>query len=157
MFGKEYACNARELGSIPVLGRSPGGGQDDPLQYSCLENLHGERNPAGYSPWGCKESDTTEHIYTVRHTGRIYRGLNESGQGHPHPSCYSDSWLSLGLLMTLHKSCFSFENTHVLLLPLLTYLASSHLSLLEDIPFTSQWSSSLSFFLNFFFLIYLFF
>ena len=79
MFGKEYACNVGELGSIPGLGRSPGGGQDNPLQYSCLENLHGERNPVGYSPWGRKESDTTEHIYTVRHTGRIYRGLNESG------------------------------------------------------------------------------
>ena len=78
-YGKESACNARNLGSIPGLGRSPGGGQDNPLQYSCLENLPGERNPAGYSPWGRKESDTNEHIDTVRHTGRIYRGLTESG------------------------------------------------------------------------------
>ena len=35
---KEYACNAGDLGSIPGLGRSPGGGNDNPLQYSCLEN-----------------------------------------------------------------------------------------------------------------------
>ena len=36
--GNESACNARDLGSIPGLGRSPGGGQGNPLQYSCLEN-----------------------------------------------------------------------------------------------------------------------
>ena len=37
---KESACNVGDLGSIPGLGRSPGGGHDNPLQYSCLENLH---------------------------------------------------------------------------------------------------------------------
>ena len=36
--GKESACNAGYLGSIPGLGRSPGGGHGNPLQYSCLEN-----------------------------------------------------------------------------------------------------------------------
>ena len=36
--GKESACNAGDLGSIPELGRSPGGGHGNPLQYSCLEN-----------------------------------------------------------------------------------------------------------------------
>ena len=35
---KESACNARNLGSIPDLGRFPGGGHGNPLQYSCLEN-----------------------------------------------------------------------------------------------------------------------
>ena len=35
---KESACNARDLGSIPGLGRSPGEGNGNPLQYSCLEN-----------------------------------------------------------------------------------------------------------------------
>ena len=53
--GKESACNAGDLGSVPWLGRSPGGGHGNPLQYSCLENLHGQRNLAGYSPWGCIE------------------------------------------------------------------------------------------------------
>ena len=42
--GKESACNAGDLGSIPGLGRSPGGGHGNPLQYSCLENPHGQRN-----------------------------------------------------------------------------------------------------------------
>ena len=32
-----------------------------PLQYSCLENSHGQRNLVGYSPWDCKEADTTKH------------------------------------------------------------------------------------------------
>ena len=36
--GKESACNVGDLGSIPGLGRSPGGGNGNPLQYSCLEN-----------------------------------------------------------------------------------------------------------------------
>ena len=35
---KESACNAGDLGSIPGLGRSPGGGHGNPLHYSCLEN-----------------------------------------------------------------------------------------------------------------------
>ena len=35
---KESACNVGDPGSIPRLGRSPGGGDDNPLQYSCLEN-----------------------------------------------------------------------------------------------------------------------
>ena len=36
--GKEFACNARDLGSIPGSGRSRGKGNGNPLQYSCLEN-----------------------------------------------------------------------------------------------------------------------
>ena len=35
-------------------------GQGNLLQYSCLENPHGQRSLEGYSPWGCKESDTSE-------------------------------------------------------------------------------------------------
>ena len=44
--GKEYACHAGDLGSIPELGRSLGGGLGNPLQYSCLENRHGQRSLA---------------------------------------------------------------------------------------------------------------
>ena len=36
--GQESACNAGDPGSVPGLGRSPGGGHGNPLQYSCLEN-----------------------------------------------------------------------------------------------------------------------
>ena len=47
--GKGCACNAGDLGSVPGLGRSPGGGHGNPLQYSCLENPHGQRSLVGYS------------------------------------------------------------------------------------------------------------
>ena len=56
---KESAYNAGDLGSVLGLGRSPGGGHGNPLQYSCLENPHGQRNLVGYSPQGHKASDTT--------------------------------------------------------------------------------------------------
>ena len=49
--GKESTCNAGDLGWIPGLGRSPGERHGNPLQYSCLETLHGQRTLAGYSPW----------------------------------------------------------------------------------------------------------
>ena len=57
---KESTCNVGDLGSIPELGRSPGGETGNSLRYSCLENPHGQRSLVGYSPWGHKESDTTE-------------------------------------------------------------------------------------------------
>ena len=63
--GKESACNAGDLGSIPGLGKSHGGGHGNPLQYSCLENPHGQRSLVGYSPWGHKESDITERLSTA--------------------------------------------------------------------------------------------
>ena len=49
-------------GLILWLERSPGGGHGDPLQYSCLENPHGQKSLVCYSPWGPKESDTTEQL-----------------------------------------------------------------------------------------------
>ena len=67
-FGKESACNAGDLGLIPGLGRPPGRGHDNPLQYSCLEYPCGQRNLVGCSPWGHKESDTTEWLSTVWHS-----------------------------------------------------------------------------------------
>ena len=62
--GKESPCNVGDLGSIPGLGRSPGGGHGNPLQYSCLENPHGQRSLVGCSPWGLEELDTTERLST---------------------------------------------------------------------------------------------
>ena len=60
---KNLSANAgdvRDVSSIPGFGRYPGEGHGNPLQYSCLENPYGQRSLAGYSPWGRKESDTTE-------------------------------------------------------------------------------------------------
>ena len=38
-------------------------GMVNPLQYSCLENPHGQRSLVGYSPWSRKESDMTEQLH----------------------------------------------------------------------------------------------
>ena len=57
--GKESVCNVGDLGLIPGLGRSPGGGHGNPLQYSCLENPQGQRSLEGYSR---KESDMAEQL-----------------------------------------------------------------------------------------------
>ena len=54
------AGDIREVGLIPGLGRSPGGGHGNPIQYSWPENPHGQRSLMGYSPWCCKELDMTE-------------------------------------------------------------------------------------------------
>ena len=59
---KESAGRVGDLDSIPGWGRSPGAGPGNPLQYSCLENPHGQRSLVGYSPWSHKDSDTTERL-----------------------------------------------------------------------------------------------
>ena len=64
---KNPSANAGDLGSILELGRSPGGGHGNPLQYSCLENPHEQWSLVGYSPWGCKESDTTKRLSIPPH------------------------------------------------------------------------------------------
>jgi len=46
---KESACNVGGLGSVPGLGRSPGGRHGNPVQYSCLREPHGQRSLMGYS------------------------------------------------------------------------------------------------------------
>ena len=66
--GKESTCSAgdtRDTGSIPGLGRSPGGGHGNAPQYSCLENSHVLRSLADYSSKGHKESDMTEQLSTI--------------------------------------------------------------------------------------------
>ena len=55
---KESACNAIDLGLIPGSEISPGEGNGNPFQYSCLENSMGR----DYSPWDHKELDTTEGL-----------------------------------------------------------------------------------------------
>ena len=60
--GKEYACTARDLDVIPGLGRSSGGGHDNPLQYSCLEN------PMDRGAWWAKSMGHKELDATVINT-----------------------------------------------------------------------------------------
>ena len=54
------AGDTRDMDPIPELERSPGVGNGNPLQYSCLENSMDRGAWWAYSPWGRKESDTTE-------------------------------------------------------------------------------------------------
>ena len=64
---KEFTGNAGDSGdldSIPGLGRSPGGGNGNPLQYSCLGNFM-DRSLEGYSPQGT-ELDMTEQLSTTQ-------------------------------------------------------------------------------------------
>ena len=56
--GKESACNAGDPGSIPGLGRSPGEGNGNPVQYSCLEN------PVNKGAWQA----TVHQLQTVGHS-----------------------------------------------------------------------------------------
>ena len=66
---KTLSSNARNLDLIPGLGQSPGGGNGNLLQYSCLKNPM-IKTWQGYSPWGRKESDKTEHEYEWSMTGQ---------------------------------------------------------------------------------------
>ena len=58
----DCAGGIRDAGLIPRLERSPGGGHGNPLQYSCLENPHGQRTLVG-----CKETHMTERLSTAQH------------------------------------------------------------------------------------------
>ena len=58
--GKVYACSVGDRGLILGSGRSPGEGNGNPLQYSCLENPMDRGAWWATSPWGHRELDTTE-------------------------------------------------------------------------------------------------
>ena len=58
--GKEFACNAEDAGSIPKSGRFPRRKTQQPTPVFWPRESLGQRSLVGYSPWGCKESDTTE-------------------------------------------------------------------------------------------------
>ena len=60
--GKESACNAGNLGSIPRLGRSPGEGNGNPTPVFLPGESYGQKSLVGYSPWIHKVLDTTEQF-----------------------------------------------------------------------------------------------
>ena len=59
---KESTYDVGNLGSIPRLGRNPGEGNGNPLQYSRLENPHGQRRLVAYPVHGVAKSHTTEGL-----------------------------------------------------------------------------------------------
>ena len=71
--GKESTCNAEDLGLIPVLGRSPGGGHSNPLQYSCLENSM-NREASWATVCGVTKSQTRLSNEATKHTIFICTG-----------------------------------------------------------------------------------
>ena len=74
--GKKPSCNAGDRGLIPGLGRSPGGGYGNPVQYSCLENPHGQRS---LWLWHHKKSDMIEQLSTahdITHFFKIFLKLH---------------------------------------------------------------------------------
>ena len=95
--GKESIYNGGDAGSVPGLGRFPGEGHSNPLQYSCLENPHGQRSLEGYSPWGSQKvvEGLSAHTQTHRpRDGYIQEGIKQSLltlQGVP------GSWVQAGL------------------------------------------------------------
>jgi len=52
----------------PWIGKIPQRRKWQPIPVFLPENSHGQRSLAGYSPWGCKESDTTEQLSVCAHT-----------------------------------------------------------------------------------------
>ena len=58
--GKESICNSGDPGSIPGLGKIPWRREWPPTPVFLPGESHGQRSVVGYTPWGCKESVTTE-------------------------------------------------------------------------------------------------
>ena len=116
--GKASAYNAGDPGSIPGSGRSPGEGNGNPLQYSCLENPKDGEAWVDYTPWGHKESDMTEQLHSLMHILIFY-------------ILYPKQWLSFHLFIiqsfkvyifslgTLLIVCHKFP--YIIFLHILTY------------------------------------
>ena len=93
---KNLPASARDTGSIPGWGRSPEGGNGNPLQYSCLENLHGQRSLVGYCPWGRKESDMTEHACTC-----LWLLLSLEGRNYDPVHTHTHAHMKINILQTI--------------------------------------------------------
>ena len=63
--------DARDVGSVPGSGRSPGLGNSNLLHYFCHGKYHGQRTLVGYGPWGHKESDTLSN-WTHTHGSALF-------------------------------------------------------------------------------------
>ena len=95
--GKESACNARP-GFDPWAGKNPWRRAWQPTPVFLPKEAHGQRILVGYSPWGRKESDTTERLSTeqmideksvkeVKEAGQVSRHPMESGKIHGNRKC----------------------------------------------------------------------
>ena len=99
--GKESACNVGDLDLIPELGRSPGGGHGNPLQYSCMENPCGQRSLAGYIQ--SMGSQRVGHNWATKHNTSVARSRQE-----PRSSTNSSVLSKLQPSSTIYKSAQAF-------------------------------------------------
>ena len=91
------------------VGRSPGGGHGNPIQYSFLENPHGQRSLAGYSPWGRKVGDNgvTKHIYALGFPMRLSGKESPVNAGDTVSPLGQEDPLEKG--MATHSSVFAWR------------------------------------------------
>ena len=71
--GKSSAYTVGDSGLIPKSGRSPGEGNGNPLQIFLPEKSHGWRSLTDYSPWGHKESYTTERLHFLSFCAQLVK------------------------------------------------------------------------------------
>ena len=111
------AGDIRDVCSIPGLRRSPGGGHSTPLQYSCLENPHGQRSQAGYSLWGHRESDTTQQTHTLEHRRASFILACSSSSFTEGRNCLADSlwFFSLWELLEFDITTYLFSSFPMIL------------------------------------------
>ena len=101
---KNPPANARDVAQITGLGRSPRERNGNPLQYFLPRKSHGQRSLVGYSPWGDKESDMSEHTHTQHslpfHSfSSIFHGSNIS-------NVKSNYFFSLIIILVIPKNSF---------------------------------------------------
>ena len=101
-----------DAGSIPGLGRSPGEGNGNPLQYFSLGNLMGKKSLTGYSAWDCKESamtgvlSMTEHAHTcMRAAYKQQNFISHSSGGWSPKISGQHGWVRALLQVSDFSSC----------------------------------------------------
>ena len=90
-----------DLCLIPGFGRSPGEGNGNPLQYSCLVNPHGQRSLVGSSSWGRKALNTTEQLSTAQRAQ--YNGLEPAFLAQKHLTINDNSGILTNGTSYLYK------------------------------------------------------
>ena len=114
--GKEPTCQCRRCkwwSSIPGLGRSPGGGSGNPLQYSCLENPHEQRSLVGYSLQGHKELDMMEATWHAHFIAK-FKNIKFIGNGWFLLFCVFHWFPTLNLWLENNVKIFGKVRNHFL-------------------------------------------
>ena len=111
--GKASACNSGNLGSYPWVGKIPWRREWLPTPVFLPGEFHGQRSLAGYSPWGCKELDTSEQLSLLPSSLSLLvvptmsePPLSLPGQHLPfHPPIPKSPWTGLKSFLKLAPPC----------------------------------------------------